>query len=265
MRPVGDAGAPGAAKAPADDPRSTPRSGEFDRVLERRQPASESGRARREGEAVGQRTSHASDGVPARQERRGQRDGGDGGQQEKGGGGRQEPSEWRALPGDIALPVGLIAARPEAAAASGVRAAEMAALVEQIAGRIVQAAELRLGPEGTAEARFSLNLAALGEAGLHLQRGTDGAIAVLFEARTAELARVLETGLTELVARLEARGLEVREIVVRDPGGATVRVEPGAEAGATDESRRQAEPDGRRHRQPEPEPTAEEERGNEEA
>ncbi len=260
-RPVGDAPAP--SKAPADDARSTPRSGEFDRVLERRQPAPEPGRARREGQAVGERPSRAPEGVPGRQERRGQRDGGEGSQQEKGAT-RQEPSEWRALPGDIALPVGLIAVRPEASASTGVRAAEMVALVEQIGARIVRAVELQLGPEGVAEARFGLDLATLGQAGLLVQRGADGAIAVRFEAQTAELARLLEGGLTDLVARLEARGLEIREIVVRDPEGATVRVEPGSQAGAADESRRQAEHDGRRHHQPGNDPTAEEERGSEE-
>jgi hypothetical protein len=256
-RPVGDVPAP--PKSTADDARSAPRSGEFDRVLERRQPASEPERARREGQAVGERTSRAPEGVPGRQERRGQRDGGDGSQRERGGTG-QEPSEWRALPGDVALPVGLIVARPEASASTGVRAAEMAALVEQIAGRIVRAVELQLGPEGAAEARFGLDLAALGQAGLQVQRGPDGTIAVRFEAQTAELAQVLESGLDDLVARLEARGLEIREIVVRDPEGVTVRVEPGS----ADESRRQAEQDGRRHRQPGHEPTPDEEQGNEE-
>jgi hypothetical protein len=259
-RPVGNA-APVPGKAPAEDTRPAPGAGEFDRVLSRRQqPASEPGRARREGQATPERTSRGPEGVPARPDRRGEREGGERGRQE-GGGGRQEPSEWRALPGDIALPVAFVAARPEAAAATGVRAAEMAALVEQIAGRIVKALELHLGRE--AEARLSLDLAALGEAGLQVQRGADGTIAVRFEAQTAELAQVLVKGLDELSARLEARGLEVREIVVRDPEGATVRVEPGAGTATADESRRQAEDEGRR-RQRGPEVPADEP-GSEEA
>lgn len=249
-QPARPVDAPASPKAPVEDARPAPRAGEFDRVLDRRQ-APEPGRARREGQSA---LARGGEGLPARPERRGERDAGDGGQPGSGGGGR-DPSEWRALPGDIALPVGPIAPRPGpggAGAASGVRAAEMAALVEQVAGRIVQAAELRLGPEGAAEARFRLDLA-LGEAGLQVQRGPDGAIAVRFEAQTAELARALESALGELVARLEARGLEIREIVVRDPDGASVRVEPRADAAAADESRRQGEPDGRRNRPPSPE------------
>ena len=260
-RPVGG-GAAAAAKPPVEDARGAPRAGEFDRVLEKRQPGPEAGRARREGPSVADHASRGPEAVPGRQGRKDQRGGEGGGGQHEPGGGHQERSEWRALPGDIALPMGLQLARPEVASASGVRVAEMAALVEQIAGRIVQAAEMTLGPEGRAEARFSLDLASYGQAGLQLQRNSDGTLAVRFEAQTAELARVLENSLGELAARLEARGLVLSEIVVRDPDGVTVRLEPGAEEGGADESRREQEEQGRRHRQPAPDAPAEDAEGD---
>lgn len=252
-KPVGESAA--TPRPAAEDARPAPRAGEFDRVLERRRPAAEPGRAGREREPGAERSTRTADAVRGREERRGKGEGSGGEGQHEGG---RERSEWRALPGDIAVPLGLPPVRVEAAA-GGVRASEMAALVERIAGGIVHAVEVQLGTDGVAQARLVLDLASLGQAGVQVQRGADGAVAVRFDGVTAELGQRLQDGLSDLVARLEARGLEVREIVIRDTEGATVRVEPGREATAEEEARRQAEEDSRRRHQAPPSPPDEDE------
>ncbi len=247
-RGVGDVSPRGPAESPTDEARP---SGEFDRVLERRQPGA--ARSHGEGEGTAARSSRPSSPHSERSDRRERRDAGEEGQSGKGGGGDRDGSTWRALPGDFAVAVGPAGARLEPAKAGGARAGELAAFVEQVAGKIVQAAELRLGAGGAAEASFRLDLAGLGEAGLQLQRAADGGIAIRFEAATGELANVLQAALPELLARLEARGLEIREIAVRDPDGA-VRVQPGSGSEAGDAERRAADREGRGRRQPEPAP-----------
>jgi hypothetical protein len=186
--------------------------------------------------------------------------------------GRDEAGEWRALPGDVAVPSGV---RGGLVAAETTRAADAVARierVERIAEQILRAAEVRLGPGGIAEARLELDLGSLGQMRVALDRNAEGALAVRFEGAGPEAARLLVDHGAELVARLEARGLALREVALVNPDGTTVRVGPAAEptaadiasraagdpASARDETSRGSQDDQRRRRPAEPQAEDEE-------
>jgi hypothetical protein len=145
--------------------------------------------------------------------------------------------------------------------------AEAVARIERIVEQIVRAAELRLGPGGTAEARLDLDLGALGPLRVHLGRDAEGAIAVRFEGAGAEAARMLADRGSELVARLEERGLVLSALTVTAADGSVLALSPTASseaqeaglrataehpapAGGDEASQRRFE-DERRRRQPE--------------
>jgi hypothetical protein len=147
-------------------------------------------------------------------------------------GGRGEAGEWRALPGDVAIP-----ARPAPGAAAALessRAAEAVARIERIAEQILRAAEVRLGPGGTAEARLELDLGGLGQLRVALHRDARGAIAIRFDGAGPEASRLLIDRGDDLVARLEARGLALREVVLTGADGSLVRLGSPAEPAPSD-------------------------------
>ena len=161
---------------------------------------------------------------------------------------RGEAADWRALPGDVAVPTGRHFDAGALVASDGARTAEAVARIERIAEQIVRAAELRLGPGGTAEARLQLDLGGLGQLRVALERNAEGAIAVRFEGAGPEAARRLVDHGAELVARLEARGLAVREVSLASPEGPVVRLGPAPEAPAADVARHAAgDPAASRH------------------
>jgi len=147
---------------------------------------------------------------------------------------RGEAADWRALPGDVAVPTGLRFDPGALAASSGARAAEAVARIERIAEQIVRAAEVRLGPGGTAAARLELDLGGLGQLRVALDRNAEGAIAVRFDGAGPEAARLLVDHGAELVARLEARGLALREVALTNAEGLVVRLGPSPDAAAAD-------------------------------
>jgi flagellar hook-length control protein FliK len=120
---------------------------------------------------------------------------------------------------------------PAPAPATGVRSAEMVARLEQIAQQIVQAAEVRLGANGAAEARLELNLGSLGNVHVSVARGEDGTVRVAFENASAQAATALSTHAPELLERLEGRGLAVQEITVQGTDQADFRLAPATPAG----------------------------------
>ena len=228
----------GGERAGADAKR-----GEFDRVLDSKKDSRSEGRSEgASGKGEGGREAAVGDLLV--RERRERRDG-DGGGSGQGQGSSPEP-QFRALPGDVAMATP-IRWEPAPAAASGpARSAEMVARIEQIAQQIVQAAEITLGPKGTAEARLELNLGNLGAVHVSLTKGEDGALRIAFSNASAEGATALSTHASELLGRLEGRGLTVQEITVRGTDQADFRLAPtappqgGAPADAgQDESRRQ--------------------------
>jgi hypothetical protein len=186
--------------------------------------------------------------------------------------GRGEAAEWRALPGDVAVPSGVRLDPGGLAAAEGSRAAEAVARIERIAEQSLRAAEVRLGPGGSAQARLELDLGALGQLRVTLDRNAEGALAIRFERAGPEAARLLVDHGAELVTRLEARGLALREVALANPDGSLVRVgsavEPtaaeiasraaGDPASARDETSREWQEDQRRRRPAEPQEEDEE-------
>lgn len=219
--------------------------GEFDRVLDSKKDARSEDRS--EGTAgKGEGSREAAAGGLLGRERRERRD-------EGGGGSRQgqdsspEPP-LRALPGDVAMATPIRWEPAPAATASSVRSAEMVARLEQIALQIVQAAEVRLGPNGAAEARLELNLGNLGGVSVSLARGEDGTLRIAFENASAEAATALSTHASELLGRLEGRGLAVQEITVRGADQADFRLAP-ADAGGEEARRQRGFEDERQRRQ----------------
>lgn len=212
---------PGAAAGPPpgsgrrDLGERAPKAGDFDEVLHDKGQGSRAGRG--EPSAEGPRAAEgrgargplaASDEPPAER-------------------GRGEASGWRALPGDVAVP-----ARVDPGASAAVessRAADAVARIERIAELIVRAAEVRLGPGGTAEARLELDLGGLGQLRVALGRDAEGQIAIRFDGAEPEAARLIVDRGQELVARLEARGLALREVVLTGADGSLVRLGSPAE------------------------------------
>ena len=185
--------------------------------------------------------------------------------------GRGEADGWRALPGDVAVPTRLAPGAPPLV--EGSRTADAVARVERIAEQIVRAAELRLGPGGTAEVRLELDLGGLGQLRVALHRDAEGTVAIRFDGAGPEASRLLVDQGDDLVARLEARGLALREVVLAGPDGSPVRLgspaeptpadlasrSPGdAEKGRDEASHRQPEDERRRGRR-EPPPAEDQE------
>jgi hypothetical protein len=146
--------------------------------------------------------------------------------EERGEGG--DAREWRALPGDVAVPA--LAPTGSAAAVEGSRAADAVAMIERIAEQIVRAVEVRLGHGGSAEVRLELDLGGLGQLRVALHRDAAGTLAVRFDAAGTEASRLLVDQGGDLVARLEARGLALREVVMTGAHGSLVRIGTPAEA-----------------------------------
>ena len=247
---MSNVGKPGPAVAPSPDvPRSeagerAPKAGTVDRVLQDkggertsgREAGSEQGRSpAREGAARGSAPGSAA----------AERD-------------TSEPRDWRALPGDVAVP-SRAPAGPLAGAESS-RAAEAVARVERIAEQIVRAVEVRLGPAGTAEVRLELNLGDLGQVRVVLARDAEGKVAVRFDGAGAEAGRLLADRGQELAGRLEARGIALREVAMTDANGTLVRVGSPSEPATAELVSRLAEDAARRREQAPWRPADDEER-----
>ncbi len=243
-----------------EKPGAEPKRGEFDRMLDSKKDTRE---GRSEGSASkGEGGREAAAGALLARERRDQRDGESGGS----GQGQDSPPEQplRALPGDVAMATPIRWEPAPSATSTAVRSAEMVARLEQIAQQIVQAAEVRLGPNGMAEARLELNLGTLGGVSVSLARGEDGALRVAFQNASAEAATALQTHASELLGRLEARGLVVQEITVQGADQADFRLTPTSqtqENAPTGDDRRQRgfEDERQRRQRPDVELPAEDE------
>ncbi len=158
-----------------------------------------------------------------------------------------EPRDWRALPGDVAVPSRAPAGPLPVVESS--RAAEAVARVERIADQIVRAVEVRLGPAGTAEVRLELDLGGLGQVRVALHRDAAGTLAVRFDAAGPEASRLLVDQGGNLVARLEARGLALREVVMTGADGSLARIGSPSEPGTAELVSRLAEDAARRREQ----------------
>jgi len=234
----------------AEKPGTEPKPGEFDRLLDSRK---DTGRESRTEGSSG-RTDASRDaaaGASLVHERHERRDHEGGGSGEGQGQDREGQAALRALPGDVAMATP-IRWEPAPAAAAPARAAEMAARIEHIAQQIVQSAEVTLGPGGTTEARLSLDLGSLGSVNVSLAKGEDGALRVSFQAASAEATSALTTNATDLLGRLESRGLVVHDITVKGTDQADFRLAGAASAShAEAEAQRQRDfEDGRRRRRP---------------
>jgi hypothetical protein len=159
---------------------------------------------------------------------------------------RGDSRDWRALPGDVALPSRAPAG--PVPVVEGSRAAEAVARVERIADEIVRAVEVRLGPAGAAEVRLELDLGGLGPVRVGLHRDAAGALAVRFDGAGPEASRLLAGRGQELVDRLEARGLALREVAMTGADGSVVRIGTPSDAATAELAARLAE-DAARSRQ----------------
>jgi hypothetical protein len=159
--------------------------------------------------------------------------------------------EARALPGDVMLPAGT-RSHPGVEAPARADLQATIATIERLAAEIVRAAEVRLGPRGTAEARLELSLGELGSLRVALERDAEGSLAVRFEEAGARAAELLRAHAAELAERLDARGLHLREITVASADEPAFRFEPpratpaGAARPSEESRRRRDEDEGRR-------------------
>jgi hypothetical protein len=213
MSNVGKAGpavapSPGATGAPSGE--RAPRAGTFDKVLQDKGGERPEGRERATGRPL------------SALEERAARGSGSGSPEAAADRDKGDPRDWRALPGDVAVPSR--APTGSAPAVEGSRAADAVARIERIAEQIVRAVEVRLGPAGTAEVRLQLDLGGLGQVRVDLVRDAEGKIAVRFEAAGAELGRLLAERGQELAGRLEARGIALREVAMTSADGSLVRI-----------------------------------------
>jgi hypothetical protein len=228
--------------------------GDFEKLLEAKKDSRRE--AQPEAPGTGQGGHDAAAGsLLGRRERPDEGGSGSGGGQGQGGQDAPKEQPVRALPGDVAMATP-IRWEPAPAAAAPARSAEMAARIEQIAQQIVQTAEVRLGPSGGAEARLELNLGALGNVHVSVVRGEDGALRIAFENASTQAGEALTTHATELLERLETRGLPVQEITVQGADQADFRLAPtrhaeggsGADAEAREGRRQQGFEDQRQKR-----------------
>ncbi|HSS51941.1 MAG TPA: flagellar hook-length control protein FliK [Thermoanaerobaculia bacterium] len=106
-----------------------------------------------------------------------------------------------------------------------------AALLQQIAGRVVSAVEV-LHRSGQPEVRLSLDLGPLGQTEVSVARSTGGRVEINFRTEGPQAADLLSRHAGELRDRLADRGIEAREIRVDrvDRGdGAALVAAPGRE------------------------------------
>ena len=225
---------PGAGRPEAGE--RAPKAGTFEKVLQDKGRAERTGggerAADRQPPAIEERSTPGSASAPtdAPAER------------EKG-----EPRDWRALPGDVAVPSRTPAG--SGPAVEGSRAADAVARVERIAEQIVRAVEVRLGPAGSAEVRLDLDLGGLGQVRVALHRDAEGTLAVRFDAAGPEASRLLVDQGGDLVARLEAKGLALREVVMTGADGSLVRIGSPSEPATAELVSRLAEDAARRREQ----------------
>jgi hypothetical protein len=278
---AGPAAAPSPGAGRPDAGERAPKAGEFEAVLrekgqgagpERAESPARGGQSQgrpaegraTEGRASDRASTDAAEGRPAR----GPRDRAEAPSADRE---RGEAGGWRALPGDVAVPT---RAEPgSTAVVESSRAADAVARVERIAEQIVCAVEVRLGDRGSAEVRLELDLGGLGQLRVALHRDAEGTLAVRFDRAGPEASRLLVDQGGDLVARLEAKGLALREVVLAGADGSLVRIgspsepapaEPASrlpdDAARTREqaSSRQPEDQGRRGRRV-PSPVEEEE------
>jgi hypothetical protein len=255
----GSAAGPSPGPGPRDAGERAPKAGDFESVLRDKGQSARTGRP--EPSAEGRRVEEAPATGAEGRRGRGSPSGSDGPPAERG-----DAGEWRALPGDVAVPVGSRLDPGALAALESSRGADAVVRVERIAEQIVKAAEMRLGPGGTAEMRLELDLGGLGQLRVALGRDAEGRVAVRFDGAGPEAARLLVDHGSELVARLEARGLVLREVALTGADGTLVRLgsptEPapaelasrhaGDPAGARGEPDRGSPDDQRRRRGAEP-------------
>jgi hypothetical protein len=254
---VGTDSANRTANAPNEGAADKPGAARFEQVLRDKSGAAAAradkgahGDARAEGHGGQGGAEGAAGGPHAHASRQGSSDEPSGGWSGGGDGGRRDDAfDVRAMPGDLAMPspIRWEAAPAETAAAS--RAADMAARIEEIAAQIVQAAEVRLGREGAVEVNLQLSLGGLGEVHVGLARDANGQIRIGFDAVKTETADLLKDQAPELLARLEARGIEAATINVRGAGEVTAaplvpaaREEQPANDRRSDDERQQRRP-----------------------
>lgn len=142
----------------------------------------------------------------------------------------EEALRGRALPGDVAVAHPKGSSVAEAQTPPTVSAADRIAEIERIAEQIVQAAQVRLGPQGAAEARLELNMGRLGPMSVALERTAEGQIRIGFEAATAEASNLLQSRVGELAKQLEARGVALQEITIQSADQPLFRLEPATAA-----------------------------------
>jgi len=147
---------------------------------------------------------------------------------------RADPELQGSSPrGELGVPGALTAPvhsrwEPPAAGALATRSADAAARVERIAQQIVEAVEVRLHETGAVEARLELSLGSLGRMSVAVERTAEGRIRVALQPTSADTAGLLKTHGSELVRRLEARGLHIQELTVEASGETVLRIERAA-------------------------------------
>ena len=209
---AGPAVAPSPGAGRPDAGERAPKAGEFEAVLR------DKGHAERAGGGDGGKEGRPVSGV----EERTTRGSGCGSPDAPAERERGEAREWRALPGDVAVPRHAEPGSTPVVESS--RAADAVARVERIAEQIVRAVEVRLGHGGSAEVRLELDLGGLGQLRVAVGRDAGGRVAVRFDGAGPEATRLLADRGQELVGRLEARGIVLREVAMTGADGSLVRI-----------------------------------------
>ena len=229
------------ASRPTDAPAEAgprPKAGEFDQLVEakaaRRQSHGRTPGGQAEEGQKGTTLENARDEAAASRLRVGSEGDGESGEGFGGQGSRREAEaslrEGYLMPGDVAGTAAIRGAAGAAPVADPGRAADAVARIEQIAQQIVQAVELRMGPNGAGEIKLELGLGSLGTVNVSLLRSEEGKIRVGFETTNAETASLIKSRAGDLVTTLETRGVSLSGITVQGPDQASFRLEPPSAA-----------------------------------
>jgi len=244
MEPVSKAGGstpPATSRDVPGEARKPEGQGEFEKLIEQKSATQEGSRLRgagserttrgRDGEGIqkfetARGTEHGVQLLHEQRDSRGGEGSHDGGSGESG---RDDSSssQRRMMAGDVSIGVPQFQAPFELRPVETVQSPQpVSATIQTIADQIVDAAQIRMQPGGATEVRLELNMGSLGNMSVELHRTADGQLKIDFQAVTAAAQDMLRSNMSDLTSRLEAKGLNLKEINLQTLDQTPLKWEP---------------------------------------